>query len=47
MQVVEQLQNITELSDWLISTLWKEFSSVLGDRIPRVLRDLFAKIIQS
>jgi hypothetical protein len=46
-QLVSELQRIQDLSEWLLKTLWDEFAAVLGNRIPKVLRDLFAKLIQS
>lgn len=46
-QLIFELQHIHDLSEWLIKTLWEEFSAVLDNRIPKVLKDVFAKMIQS
>ncbi|MCB9641384.1 MAG: hypothetical protein H6727_20960, partial [Myxococcales bacterium] len=42
--IIEQIQRVHEISDWLLNALWEEFSSALGDKLPRALRDLFKGI---
>ena len=39
--LLEQLQNVHELSDWVLNTLWDELSSVFGERIPKIFKDFF------
>lgn len=45
--LIEQIQRLHEISDWLLQTLWEEFSATLGDKLPRALRDLFKGFFSS
>ncbi len=45
-QIIEEIGNVSELSDWILTTLWNEFSNIFGDKVPKIIRDFFISFMQ-